>query len=76
MWFRERREARPTTHGPVRCDATLVVHADGELECQELALCGADPAVHEWEIPCTELHPACGCTGDERPLPHLLGRAA
>jgi hypothetical protein len=45
------------------CRGVLVAHADGTLECDEAHECGADEAVHEWWVPCTEL--GCGCTGDE-----------
>lgn len=50
------------------CHATLVVHADGGVECDESGACGADPGLHEWWVPCVELEPRCGCTGDEQPL--------
>ena len=58
------------------CPGVLVVHADGVLDCEELASCGAEPAVHEWELPCTDLLPTCGCTGDEPPFILELERAA
>lgn len=67
---RSRRETRAV------CPGVLVVHADGVLDCEELASCGAEPAVHEWELPCTDLLPTCGCTGDEPPLTLELERAA
>lgn len=49
------------------CHATLVLHADGALDCPELEACGAQPDVHLWWISCTELASPCGCTGDEHP---------
>jgi hypothetical protein len=58
------------------CHATLVVHADGGVECEESGVCGADPALHEWWLACVELEPACGCTGDEQPLPWVEMQAA
>lgn len=54
------------------CHATLVVHADGELDCEDHATCGAEAALHEWWVPCTELAPQCGCTGDEEPLAEAM----
>jgi hypothetical protein len=47
------------------CHATLVVHADGVLACQEVDVCGAQPNLHDWWISCTELASPCGCAGDE-----------
>jgi hypothetical protein len=58
------------------CHATLVVHADGVVDCEERATCGAEAALHEWWMPCTELAPQCGCTGDEQPLAELGAMAA
>jgi hypothetical protein len=30
-------------------------------------VCGADPSLHEWWVPCIELETPCGCVGDEHP---------
>lgn len=76
---------RETREGPrcpacaaalAHCHATLVVHADGDLDCEERGACGAEPALHEWWVPCTELAPQCGCTGDEQPLAEQWATAA
>jgi hypothetical protein len=48
------------------CHGTLVLHADGTVECDEQDACGADEAQHELWVTCDELR--CGCTGDEAPL--------
>ena len=53
----------------LECAGVLVAHADGTLECDEAHECGADAAVHDWVVPCTEL--GCGCTGDEGDVVHL-----
>ncbi len=58
------------------CHETLVLHADGTLECERWATCGGGPAGHEWWVTCTELEAQCGCTGDEQPLVTQLARAA
>ncbi|MDP9453127.1 MAG: hypothetical protein M3P97_07020 [Actinomycetota bacterium] len=63
------------------CHATMVVHADGVLACQEADACGARPELHDWWISCTELASPCGCAGDEDPATAadatgLLARAA
>ncbi len=58
------------------CHGTLVLHADGDEVCDEASSCHNDTALHQWWVPCTELHPACGCTGDERPLLDQLDQAA
>ncbi|HWH35812.1 MAG TPA: hypothetical protein VNT56_10905 [Acidimicrobiales bacterium] len=58
----------------MHCHATLVLHADGVLDCAQ-AHCGADPTLHPWWVPCVELATPCGCVGDDAPL-ELGARAA
>ncbi len=58
------------------CHGTLVLHADGSVDCDEASTCELEAGWHEWWVTCTELEPACGCTGDEHPLVELLARAA
>ena len=58
------------------CHGTLVLHADGTLACDEASSCELEAGWHQWWVSCTELEPACGCTGDEHPLVELLARAA
>ena len=61
------------------CHGTLVLHADGGIDCDEVATCGADPGRHEWWLTCAELAWRCSCTGDDHPLvelSELRGRAA
>jgi hypothetical protein len=48
------------------CHGTLVLHADGTVECEEHATCDADEARHELWVTCDELR--CGCLGDDAPL--------
>jgi hypothetical protein len=60
--------------GLAHCHGTLVVHADGTLECDGVEVCGAEEALHEWWVPCTEL--VCGCTGDEMEFEPVLLLAA
>ena len=48
------------------CHGTLVLHADGTVECDEVEVCGAVEVVHDWWVSCVEL--GCGCTGDEGDL--------
>lgn len=55
------------------CHGTLVLHADGSIECDDQARCAADEARHELWVACDEL--GCGCLGDEAPLEGWL-RAA
>ncbi len=54
---------RPCHTGLAHCHDTLVVHADGTLECESWARCLADELMHDLWVPCTTL--SCGCTGDE-----------
>jgi len=49
--------------GLEHCHATLVLHADETIECDEQARCGAAEHAHRWWVTCVEL--GCGCTGDE-----------
>ena len=58
------------------CHGTLVLHADGGVDCDEAPSCGTDASWHQWWVSCTELQPACGCTGDEHPLVEFLEQAA
>ncbi|MBW3641569.1 MAG: hypothetical protein KY447_01485 [Actinobacteria bacterium] len=53
-----------------------MLHADGNVDCDEAGTCELEAGWHEWWVTCTELEPACGCTGDEHPLVELLARAA
>jgi len=48
------------------CHETLVLHADGTLECEGEAVCGADELQHDLWVACGEL--GCGCVGDDAPL--------
>jgi hypothetical protein len=52
------------------CHGTLVLHADGTVECDEQAVCGADDTLHDLWVTCDELR--CGCLGDEAPITALL----
>jgi hypothetical protein len=65
---------RTCADGLAHCHGTLVVHADGVLDCDE-AVCGGDPSLHEWWVPCIELEVHCGCVGDEHPS-EVVGEAA
>lgn len=56
------------------CHGTLVLHADGTVECDEHATCEADEARHELWVTCDELR--CGCVGDDAPLEGWLLLAA
>ena len=47
------------------CHGTLVLHADGTAECDEV-FCGSDELQHELWVACDEL--GCGCVGDDAPL--------
>jgi hypothetical protein len=51
---------------PEGCQGTLVVHADGTVECEHEHDCGADELQHELWVACDEL--GCGCVGDDAPL--------
>jgi hypothetical protein len=62
-----------TTSTPARptgCEGTLVLHADGSVECEHEHTCGLDELDHELWVACDEL--GCGCVGDDAPLPQLL----
>ena len=48
------------------CHETLVLHADGTVECDGEAACGLDELQHDLWVACDEL--GCSCTGDESPL--------
>ena len=52
------------------CHGTLVLHADGTVECGEQATCEADDAQHGLWVACDEL--GCGCVGDDAPLEDWL----
>lgn len=52
--------------GLAHCHGTLVLHADGTVECDDEATCGADELQHELWMACDEL--GCGCAGDDAPL--------
>lgn len=52
------------------CGGTLVVHADGTLECEHQDRCECDEVLHELWVSCDELR--CGCVGEDAPLPLLL----
>lgn len=56
--------------GHEHCHTTLVVHADGVVECDDSLRCGGREDLHDWWLPCTDL--GCGCTGDEQPSPQVL----
>ena len=48
------------------CHGTLVLHADGSVECDHVDVCDADELQHELWVACDEL--GCGCVGDDAPL--------
>ena len=48
------------------CHGTLVLHADGSVECEHEATCAADETQHDLWVTCDELR--CGCLGDDAPL--------
>ena len=48
------------------CHGTLVLHADGTVECDGIDVCDADEAQHELWVSCDELR--CGCVGDDAPI--------
>jgi len=50
-----------------RCTETLVLHADGTVECEGEASCGLDELAHDLWVTCDELR--CGCVGEDGPLP-------
>jgi len=52
------------------CHATLVLHADGSVHCDDADQCEGREDLHEWWVSCIDL--GCGCTGDEHPQPMLL----
>lgn len=52
--------------GLAHCHGTLVLHADGTVECEDVEVCGGDELQHELWVACDEL--GCGCVGDEEPL--------
>jgi hypothetical protein len=52
------------------CHGTLVLHADGGVECDHETTCGLDELQHDLWVACDEL--GCGCTGDEAPFPALF----
>jgi hypothetical protein len=60
--------------GLSHCHATLVLHADGTVDCEEVARCDAEELAHDWAVPCRDL--GCGCTGDEADLDLGVARAA
>jgi hypothetical protein len=77
MWFTKKRPTATLAPTPVEqlvCRATLVVHADGTLECDDHATCGAEELLHEWWLPCDEL--GCACLGEEHDLEMVLAAAA
>jgi hypothetical protein len=49
------------------CHGTLVLHADGAVECEHETDCDLDELIHPFWVACDEL--GCGCLGDERPIP-------
>jgi hypothetical protein len=54
------------TEDLAHCHGTLVLHADGTVECDDQATCAGDELQHELWVACHELR--CGCAGDEAPL--------
>jgi hypothetical protein len=56
----------PCDAGHHHCHGTLVLHADGTVECDDVADCACREDLHDWWIACVEI--GCGCTGDEQPL--------
>jgi hypothetical protein len=51
------------------CQETLVLHADGTVECEGEGHCELDELRHELWVTCDELR--CSCAGDEAPLDWL-----
>ena len=49
------------------CSETLVLHADGTVECEGEATCGLDEHAHDLWVTCDELR--CGCVGEDAPIP-------
>ena len=69
--FKKSAAVRPCCEdGLAHCHGTLVLHADGTVECDEQAVCGGDETQHEVWVTCDELR--CGCVGDDAPHEHLL----
>lgn len=65
--FKKTRTPAPSGAADLaRCHGTLVLHADGSVECDEQDACGADELQHELWVACDEL--GCGCVGDDAPL--------
>lgn len=74
--FRKSTPALPAccAGGLAHCHSTLVLHADGTVECDAEAFCRADEPQHELWVACDEL--GCGCVGDDAPIAHRLLAAA
>lgn len=70
------RSCQPCDAALAHCHGTLVLHADGSMVCDEASTCENTADWHQWWLSCTELQPACGCTGDEQPFPNVVARAA
>jgi hypothetical protein len=52
------------------CHETLVLHADGAVECDGEDVCGLDELQHDQWVACDEL--GCGCAGDDAPVDSWL----
>lgn len=53
-------------HGTEHCHGTLVLHADGSVECEHAEACGLDELQHELWVACDEI--GCSCAGDDAPI--------
>lgn len=51
----------PVDDGLLRCDGTLVVHADGGAECTEPHCDEPDPIGHRLVLDCDDIDGGCGC---------------
>jgi hypothetical protein len=51
----------PVDDGLLRCDGTLVVHADGGTECTEPHCDDLEPIGHRLVLDCDDIDGGCGC---------------
>jgi hypothetical protein len=51
----------PVDDGLLRCDGTLVVHADGGMECTEPYCDECDPIGHRLVLDCDDIDGGCNC---------------
>jgi hypothetical protein len=74
LFKKDRPTASCCEESLAHCHGTLVLHADGTVECDDQARCGADDLLHDLWVACDEL--GCGCIGDDAPLELVLPLAA